>query len=832
MAKYSNTVEYNIKTTLDQTGLTQLQTQIRQVESHLKTLQTNELIPKHQATQAIQTINQVQAALTKAFNPRLGILDNKALIGGLNNIKGGINGVYQAFAAGGIKGTQAFASLYGQMNKVDKGMRQVSSTADKIMNTLGNTVRWGLIASAFASVMNAAHQSAEYVKDLDRSLTNIMMVSGETRDNMNEFAKQANQVAQRLGGTTVQMTEATKVFIQQGYSLDKSSQLGEYAVHLANVSEQDSATASDEITAYMNAFKIPLEDLGNAISKWAAVANNTAVDVEELSIASQKAASVAATVGVDLDQFAGHIAAIESVTREAPENIGNGLKTIYSRIADISLGETLEDGVNLGSFAKALEKVGVNVLDNTGKLRDAGIILEDLMGVWQELDNTQRAAVAKTVAGRFQLARFEALMNRADIYENAANISRAETGTATYDRMQETYRESLEGKSNALTATIEEIFLNAFETDSFYDLIDAVTVLTKTFAQLIQAVGGGGAALTAFAALLTKSFSTQISQGITNMISNRQAAASYEANRQAIQQQAVAQLAGRGITTSDAYTQKMVNNIAGMNQYATVTGSEQEKQKNAIIEEQIQLYSQRNALIEHGKTLLQGINIIAEQDLGTLEKAIQYFRELEKDENDIITLEDMRASGLDKITAQYEQQAQLSNNIAGHLSKLQGGRIASDSTLNKQFRNDNGQTTTIRQMAEAYTKLGVSQQLPVEMQQKLSGAFKTFEAVANKEKVTIEQLKIAFEQVGQETSQLSQRFNALYEAGNITKAELEQLLNALMGVEVGFENSSKAAQAFKETMHLQNTINGVVSLASSIMSISFGIQSLANLPNI
>ena len=63
------------------------------------------------------------------------------------------------------------------------------------------------------------------------------------------------------------MTEATKVFIQQGYSLDKSSQLGEYAVHLANVSEQDSATASDEITAYMNAFKIPLEDLGNAISK-------------------------------------------------------------------------------------------------------------------------------------------------------------------------------------------------------------------------------------------------------------------------------------------------------------------------------------------------------------------------------------------------------------------------------------------------------------------------------------------------------------------------------------------------------------------------------------
>ena len=115
--------------------------------------------------------------------------------------------------------------------------------------------------------MNATHQASQYVKDLDKSLTNIMMVSGETRDNMNAFAKQANDIAQRLGGTTTQMTEATKVFVQQGLSLEQSSKLAEYSVHLANVSEQDSATASDEITAYKNAFKIDLDDLGNAISK-------------------------------------------------------------------------------------------------------------------------------------------------------------------------------------------------------------------------------------------------------------------------------------------------------------------------------------------------------------------------------------------------------------------------------------------------------------------------------------------------------------------------------------------------------------------------------------
>lgn len=118
------------------------------------------------------------------------------------------------------------------------------------------------------------------------------------------------------------------------------------------------------------------------------------------------------------------------------------------------------------------------------------------------------------------------------------------------------------------------------------------------------------------------------------------------------------------------------------------------------------------------------------------------------------------------------------------------------------------------------------------MQEKLAGALKTFDAVAKGEKVTVDQLKLAFEQAGQESSKLAQYFNTLYETGDITKAELEQIRNALMGVEAGFENSSQAAQFFAQSMNLQNTINSVANLASGIMSVAFGLQSLSNLPNI
>ena len=111
------------------------------------------------------------------------------------------------------------------------------------------------------------------------------------------------------------------------------------------------------------------------------VANVSAADVEELAKASQKAASTAATTGVSLEQLNAQIATIESVTKEAPEQIGNGLKTLYARFSDLKAGATLEDGVDLGKVTSALQGIGVEVLDAEGKMRSVGDMMEDMMEI-------------------------------------------------------------------------------------------------------------------------------------------------------------------------------------------------------------------------------------------------------------------------------------------------------------------------------------------------------------------------------------------------------------------------------------------------------------------
>ena len=111
------------------------------------------------------------------------------------------------------------------------------------------------------------------------------------------------------------------------------------------------------------------------------IANISAADVDELAEASQKAASMASAVGVSGEALAAQIATIEDATREAPEQIGNGLKTLYARFSDLSLGKTDEDGIGLGKVTSVLESIGVKVLDELGHVRNMDLIIEDLMDV-------------------------------------------------------------------------------------------------------------------------------------------------------------------------------------------------------------------------------------------------------------------------------------------------------------------------------------------------------------------------------------------------------------------------------------------------------------------
>ena len=77
MAKYSNDVVYNIKTTLDASGITKLQSELTKLSQQVsnKSFVDKMGLSSSEIAKAQKGITQLQGAISRAFNPKIGTLD-------------------------------------------------------------------------------------------------------------------------------------------------------------------------------------------------------------------------------------------------------------------------------------------------------------------------------------------------------------------------------------------------------------------------------------------------------------------------------------------------------------------------------------------------------------------------------------------------------------------------------------------------------------------------------------------------------------------------------------------------------------------------------------
>jgi TP901 family phage tail tape measure protein len=97
----------------------------------------------------------------------------------------------------------------------------------------------------------------------------------------------------------------------------------------------------------------------------------------------------------------------------------------------LSLGETLEDGVDLNKYSEALKKVGVDVLDAKGEMRDMDDILNDLGEKWEGFGETTQTAIAQTVGGIKQYNQMIAMMDNWDSIKENIDLAKDATGELT-----------------------------------------------------------------------------------------------------------------------------------------------------------------------------------------------------------------------------------------------------------------------------------------------------------------------------------------------------------------------------------------------------------------
>jgi TP901 family phage tail tape measure protein len=232
-----------------------------------------------------------------------------------------------------------------------------------------------------------------------------------------------------------------------------------------------------------------------------------------------KVASAAATLGVGEEQLAAQLSTIISVTRQAPETVGTALRTVYARITDIEAGLD-EDGVTLGKYSGDMAKIGINVLDLNGNLRNMGEVMEEIGNKWSTMTQEQKIYLAQTMAGQRQYSNLMALFDNFDKYESALNT--AQNAEGKLQEQQDIYMDRLSAHVQQLTTATEHMWMGLVDTDGFKDVIDGLTTIVEKVDKLFQSIGGGKNLLQSLVPIVMLLTSKTVASGINTMIMNSQ----------------------------------------------------------------------------------------------------------------------------------------------------------------------------------------------------------------------------------------------------------------------------------------------------------------------
>lgn len=555
---------------------------------------------------ASQAALELSGHLNKALNKETGKLDLTVFNQSIASSGQTLESYATSLMSLGPAGEQAFLKVATAITQSELPLRRTNKLFDQLWTTMKNTMRWQLTSSVLHGFVGALEQAYGYTKDLDRSLNEIRIVSGQSAEDMAQFAEQANKAAKALSTTTTDYTDASLIYYQQGLSDQEVLDRTETTIKMANVAGTSAETASQQLTAIWNNFydgSKSLEHYADVLVKLGAA---TASSSDEISEGIEKFAAVANTVGLSYEYAASALATVTAQTRESASVVGTAFRTLFSRIQGLQQGETLDDGTTLNKYSQALANVGVQIKDTSGELKGMDEILDDLGGKWDTLAQDQKIALAETVAGVRQWTQLIALMDNWDFFKE--NLALAENADGALTQQADIYAESWEAARDRTKAAAEDIYDSLINPNFYIGVDNVITPLLSRTADVIDALGGLKGILAVVALGMNQVYGDKIAQSMRDMAVNLGIITGKEGERaRALQAEAVKLVENLGITYSANSAESMRLNI--LKQEVSLQG-----EINAKYDE---LDSYQRSILENEQYKL---DILKQQNLATTER--------------------------------------------------------------------------------------------------------------------------------------------------------------------------------------------------------------------
>jgi len=313
--------------------------------------------------------------------------------------------------------TQPLGRITGAANEFTKSLE--ASNARVI--AFGASV--GIINGISDAFKNLVAETVRF----EKTLADVNVILNASNAAIESFGSGLFDVAKNTAQGFNVAAEAALEFSRQGLSMNEVLKRTTDALTLTRLTSLKAEEAVKGLTAAVNSYGDAALTTTAIIDKLAAVDVKFAVSSEDLIHGLQRTGAVAIDAGVEIDSLIGLITALQQTTARGGAVIGNGLKTIFTRI---QRPESL----------RQLEELDIQVKNLAGSVLPADTILLNMAKTFDKLTQSQQSNLVQFSAGIFQANIFRGILRdlskTQSIHSKALDVSAGAAGEAAQKNEQ------------------------------------------------------------------------------------------------------------------------------------------------------------------------------------------------------------------------------------------------------------------------------------------------------------------------------------------------------------------------------------------------------------
>lgn len=278
-------------------------------------------------------------------------------------------------------GATTSASWKVNLKKAEEGLTSLNSLSNRIMAGMAAGV-----TAAAATATYALSNALDTYTGFEQEMATVQSISGASATQFLAMKDAAMEAGRSTVFTASESASALEYMSLAGWDASQSIAGLMPILELAAATGKELQTTSDLVTDSMSALGIEVEYLDTYLDKLVASNNEANTSAEELMEALVDSGGASRTLGASLDDTITSLGILADNGTKGAE-AGRALNSIFVRLAGNA------------QAIKELDKLGVNIWDDSGNFIGFQESLEQISGAMSKLTAEERALSQKKIAG-------------------------------------------------------------------------------------------------------------------------------------------------------------------------------------------------------------------------------------------------------------------------------------------------------------------------------------------------------------------------------------------------------------------------------------------------